>query len=104
MHTLLVLNVSPEFEEELVDCLLEAPEVSGFTTFQVYGHGEGGRMTLAEQVRGRRKRLQVEIVIEAQKVNRILSLVAESVGCDGVYWEQPVRNLGRLEQLSTEQS
>jgi nitrogen regulatory protein PII len=98
MYTLLVLNVSPEFEEELVDCLLEQPEVSGFTTYHVFGHGEGGRMTMAEQVSGRRKRLQVELVVESQVVSRLITRVRQSVGVDGVYWEQPVRNLGRFEQ------
>jgi nitrogen regulatory protein PII len=101
MHTLLVLNVSPEFEEELVDCLLELPEVNGFTTFIVYGHGENGRMTVAEQVRGRRKRLQVEMIVAPEAVNRVLELVRDELGVDGVYWEQPVRNLGRLERLQS---
>jgi nitrogen regulatory protein PII len=100
MPTLLVLNVSPEFEEELVDCLLELPEVHGFTTFTVFGHGEGGQMTVAEQVRGRRKRLQVEMIVEEQAVTSILTQVREEMAIDGVYWEQPVRNLGRLEKMA----
>ena len=37
--TLLVLNIPPELEEDLVDYLLSRPSVTGFTSFRVYGHG-----------------------------------------------------------------
>ncbi|HWK53743.1 MAG TPA: DUF3240 family protein [Hyphomicrobiales bacterium] len=96
MHTMLVLNVAPELEEELVDCLLELPEVEGFSSYHVYGHGSGGLNTLAEQVRGRRKRMQVEMIVACEAVPRILAQVKTQVGGDGVYWEQLVHNRGRL--------
>ncbi|MDR0781516.1 MAG: DUF3240 family protein [Pseudomonadales bacterium] len=101
MHTLLILNVAPELEEELVDCLLELPTVNGFSTHQVYGHGVNGRMTMAEQVSGRRKRLQVELIVEAQAVKPILAAVRE-IGASGLYWEHPVHNFGRLKPVPQE--
>jgi Protein of unknown function (DUF3240). len=103
MHTLLVLNISPELEEDLIDCLLEIPEVDGFTTREVYSHGRHEQMSIAEQVRGRRKRLQVELIVEAPAVNRVLTLIKEKVGGDGTYWEQPVRNIGRFKEFPPRQ-
>lgn len=38
MNTLLVLNITPELEEELVDYLLSREEVGGFTSYPVHGH------------------------------------------------------------------
>ena len=96
MHTMLVLNVAPELEEELVDCLLELPQVEGFTSYPVYGHGSRGLNTLAEQVRGRRKRLQVEMIVPSDAVPHILAQIKNHIGGDGVYWEQLVHNRGRL--------
>ncbi|MDR2212899.1 MAG: DUF3240 family protein [Pseudomonadales bacterium] len=102
MLTLLVLTIAPELEEDLTDCLLELPEVNGFTTHQVSGHGEGGHMSIAEQVSGQRKRLQVELIVPAHTVNHILTHISETIGGDGVYWEQPVRNLGRFSDAKQE--
>ena len=39
MKTLLVLNVRPELEEDMVDYLLGEEGVSGFTSYRVRGHG-----------------------------------------------------------------
>jgi hypothetical protein len=102
MYTLLVLNVAPDLEEELVDCLLELPEVNGFSTYQIHGHGYGGQMSVAEQVRGRRKRLRVEMIVEVDAVSRILAQVKE-VGATGLYWQQPASILGRIERFGLEE-
>ena len=96
MQTLLVLNINPELEEDMVDYLLASPLISGFTSFQVYGHGSFPNMSLSEQVSGRRKRIQFESLIDKNGVNEILSGLSERVGNDIFYWEQPVSGIGRI--------
>lgn len=97
MDTLLVLNVSPQFEEDLVDYLLQADGVSGFTVQTVYGHGPEGRMTLAEQVAGRRKRVQASIVLPQDAVAGLLAGLRSVGGRDIVWWQQPVSASGRID-------
>lgn len=96
MDTLLVLNVSPQVEEDLIDYLLQADGVTGFTAQTVYGHGPAGSMTLAEQVAGRRKRLQVSILLPQASVAGVLDGLATNVGRDIVWWQQPVTASGRI--------
>ncbi len=56
---LLIMVASPNLEEMLVDVLLEMPEISGFTSSEVSGHGaHGAALSLMEQVTGRQKRIQ----------------------------------------------
>lgn len=96
METLLILNINPELEEDLVDYLLQLDCVSGFTSYQVRGHGRHGDMSLAEQVSGRRKRTQVEILMKVADVAEVLQGLAGNVGRDITYWQQPVSNYGRI--------
>jgi nitrogen regulatory protein PII len=96
MNTLLVLNISPELEEDLVDYLLQTKGVSGFTTQTVHGHGPEGAMSLAEQVAGRRKRLRIEILMQEKDVATLLAGLGGAVGRDIVYWQQPVSGYGRV--------
>ena len=94
MNTLLVLNINPQVEEDLVDYLLSLECVRGFTTFEVAGHGHHGRLSLAEQVSGRRKRLQVELLVEETQAAQVLAGLEKDVGNDIVWWELPVRRSG----------
>ena len=96
METLLVLNISPDLEEDLVDYLLQLDFVSGFTSSHVYGHGRHGLMTVAEQVIGRRKRMQFEVVMKEAQVADLLAELAAQVGRDISYWQLPVSNFGRI--------
>lgn len=96
MDTLLVLNVPPQVEEDLIDYLLQAEGVSGFTAQAVYGHGPGGQMTLAEQVAGRRKRFQVSIMLQHDAVAGVLDGLATQVGRDIVWWQHAVTASGRI--------
>jgi len=97
MNTLLVLNIRPELEEDMVDYLLAQDGVRGFTSYQVRGHGVHEDLSLAEQVSGRRRRLQFELVIEESKVAGILANLKSSVGRDIVYWQHSISNVGRIE-------
>lgn len=95
---MLVLNAAPALEEELIDYLLLLEEVEGFTSYAVYGHGQHGGLTTAEQVTGKRKRIQYELLVATQNVPVILAGLAEAVGRDIVYWQQAVSNFGRVAQ------
>jgi nitrogen regulatory protein PII len=96
MNVLLVLNITPELEEELVDYLLSLEEVGGFTSYPVHGHGEQGRLSIAEQVSGRRKRVQFEILLPEQQVDNLIAGLAEEVGKGIHYWQLPVMRSGHL--------
>lgn len=95
---LLVLNAAPALDEELIDYLLLQDCVAGFSSVTVYGHGQHHDLSTAEQVTGKRKRVQYEMIVNAGDVGEILAGLAESVGRDIVYWQLPVRNFGRVAQ------
>lgn len=97
-YTMLVLNTSPELEEYLIDYLLGFEEIEGFTSYQVHGHGEHNGLSVAEQVTGRRKRSQYEILLWSSVILKVLEGLASAVGKDIVYWEQDVRNFGRVSE------
>lgn len=96
MNALLALNIIPELEEELVDYLLSLEEVSGFTSYPVHGHGEQGRLSIAEQVAGRRKRMQFEILLPEEHVDAVIAGLTGEVGKGIHYWQLPVARSGRL--------
>ncbi len=95
--TLLVLNIPPEIEEDLVDYLLSLESVPGFTSFRVHGHGEHSALSIAEQVTGRRARLRYELVLPEDQVESVLSGLKAEVGSDIIYWLQPVTKFGRID-------
>lgn len=96
MTALLVLNITPELEEDLVDYLLSREEVGGFTSYPVHGHGEQSRLSIAEQVAGRRKRVQFEILLLEHHVDVVIAGLAEEVGKGIHYWQLPVMRSGHL--------
>jgi len=98
MKTMLVLNIRPELEEDLVDYLLAYDGVAGFTSYHARGHGQvNEEMSLAEQVSGRRQRLQFEILMEDADIKTLIDGLAVEVGRDIVYWQQMVSNAGRVD-------
>ena len=94
--TMLVLNIPIEIEEDLVDYLLSLEGIGGFTSFRVQGHGEHSDLSVAEQVTGRRTRLRYEIVLDEALVSGVVKGLADGVGSDIIYWQQPVTNFGRI--------
>ena len=101
MLQLLRLNIPPAFEDDLVDFLLASEHVSGFQSMTVRGHGEGGTMNIAEQVAGRRKRIQFDVVLaEAVLLTLLETLSLELPLVDIRYWVFPVIQHGRLADLS----
>lgn len=95
MKQLLVLNVAPALEEALVDYLLESAQ-EGFTSFAVRGHGEHDQLSIAEQVSGRRKRTQFELMMDEDRVDDLLEGLRKQVGTDIVWWLSPVVRHGRV--------
>ncbi|MBQ0718685.1 MAG: DUF3240 family protein [Gammaproteobacteria bacterium] len=96
MKTMLVLNISPELEDDLVDYLLAQEHVTGFTSYPVRGHGEHSYLSIAEQVSGRRKRVQFELIMAEAEVASVISKLATEVGIGIGYWQLPVSNVGRV--------
>lgn len=97
MKALLVLNTKPELEEDLVDYLMGQDCIHGFTSYPVRGHGHHENLSIAEQVSGRRKRLQIEMVLEEEEVKCVLDGLAENVGRDIMWWQQPITASGSLD-------
>lgn len=94
MKTLLILNIPPALEDDMVDYLLALEEVKGFTSFAAQGHGGGERLTVTEQVSGRRQRVQFEIIVDESLVDLIVSGLSANVGKDIAYWQLPVSGIG----------
>lgn len=96
-QSLFSLNVPPSLEEDVIDLLLASDEISGFQSYPTHGHGQVGAMTIAEQVEGRRSRVQFEIVLDNNQLEGLLhSLKAAFPIPDIVYWVLPVSKSGRL--------
>jgi hypothetical protein len=94
---LLRLNIPPGLEEDIVDLLLANPEIRGYQSFPTRGHGRVGAMTIAEQVAGRRDRVQFEIVLDSSVLEATLSSLKKAFPTpDVIYWVLPVLKSGRL--------
>lgn len=95
MATLLTLNLPPALEEDLIDYLLSLDILAGFTSYHAMGHGEQENLSVAEQVSGRRKRIQFEILLDDEaEAERIISGLGSEVGKDIRYWQLPVGGIG----------
>lgn len=78
---LVVLNVAPGIEDAVVDWLLGRAGHKGFTSSIVYGHSsrhEG--LSAAEQVRGRRRRMQFEIHMPRDAVREFIAEAHQEFG------------------------
>lgn len=94
---LLRLNIPPDLEEDFVDLLLANPEIRGYQSFPIRGHGRVGAMTIAEQVAGRRNRVQFEIVLDSGLLESTLQKLKKAFPTpDVIYWVLPVLQSGRL--------
>jgi hypothetical protein len=94
---LLRLNIPPGLEEDIVDLLLANPDIRGYQSFPIRGHGRVGAMSIAEQVAGRRDRVQFEIVLDRSILEATLQSLKQSFPTpDVIYWVLPVLKSGRL--------
>ncbi len=96
---LLRLNIPPGLEEDIVDLLLADPEIKGYQSYPIRGHGRVGAMTIAEQVAGRRDRIQFEVVLDSGLLEQTLMKLKEAFPTpDVIYWVLPVLRSGRLSE------
>lgn len=95
---LLTLTAPPNLEEPLVDWLLQFAPEHGFTSFQVHGHSsrhEG--LTLAEQVRGRKKQARFELRLPSVELAALVERLRQDFAGTGLhYWITPVLGHGRV--------
>lgn len=94
--TLLVLTLAPVLEEDLIDYLLSLEQVEGFSSQTVYGYGEHGTLSVAEQVAGRQRRMQYSVLLPQTEIASLVGGLAARVGSDIRYWEQPIQGYGRV--------
>ena len=99
---LVVLNVAPELEGAVVDWLLERVGRTGFTSFPVSGHSTSHEhLTVAEQVSGRQHRLQFQVQIGADVLEKFLNDASDTLGGTGIrYWVLPVTQSGHLGDIN----
>ena len=96
---LLTLAAPRMLEEELLEQLLAHPEwATGFTLSRVEGHSHRKMaLSVQEQVRGRAGRIALQIVLEAEQAQALLThLKARFPKPDVAYWLTPVIDFGRL--------
>ena len=94
---LLSLNIPPGLEEEFVDELLSSDLISGYQSYPTSGHGQVGAMSIAEQVAGRRNRVQFEIALDEDAVSPLLSQLKMAFPTpDIIYWLVPIAQSGRF--------
>jgi len=93
---LLTVNVPPDLEEAMVDCLLSLEWRQGFSSFaaNVHDHDHQG-LSLAEQVAGHQRKIRFQIYIEKPNIPALLTkLKADFAGSDLHYWLVPVIEQG----------
>lgn len=97
-QVLVVLTSSPLIESQLVDWLLSREDEIGFTSCAVYGHSANhDHLSIAEQVIGRQRRQQIQVVLQHSLLDTFLSSLVSDLGdVDLHYWVLPVLEAGRL--------
>jgi hypothetical protein len=95
---LLTLMCPPQLEDAIVDWMLSAAEVRGFSSHPASGHSsrlEG--MSLTEQVTGRTQRIRFEIQLPDDMLEQTLDSLRSAFAKSGVhYWIVPVLDAGSL--------
>ncbi len=95
---LFTLVTSPSMEEALIDWILEQPEISGFSTLEIYGHGSRDSvLSLLEQVSGRQKRVQFIIHTDTEIANKLTLQLKQEFGGSNLYYHiTPVIEAGHI--------
>jgi hypothetical protein len=97
---LVTINVVPDLEDPIIDWLLEQEGDTGFTSLQAHGHGSlHDLVTRAEQVSGRQRRLQFQVMLDTTRATGFLEDMKRAFsGADIRYWCQPVSATGSFAQ------
>ena len=84
----LTIVLPQSLEEDFVDHLLEHPEwVGGFVIARVDGSGQSVQLRgLGEMVRGRSRRLQLQIVMPRAHAAALIDSHTQLFGGPGIFW------------------
>jgi hypothetical protein len=96
---LVSLTVPPNLEEAIIDWLLGFETRCGFSSFPVSGHSSSQpqRLTLAEQVSGRKRNVRFEICLPKPEVDAVLARLRQDFPDTGIsYWVTPVVSFGHV--------
>ncbi len=88
----LTLICPPSVEEKLLDALLDNAGNEIFTSTPTYSHGTAqGHLTAAEQVMGRSRAVQVNVLLTTEELDRLRALLRRDFAGTGLrYWASPV--------------
>ncbi|MDD5241118.1 MAG: DUF3240 family protein [Sulfuricella sp.] len=95
----LTLVFPKEMEEHMTDHLLEHPELaSGFTTYEVEGHGQATVYhSVNERVRGRARKVKMEVVMAHEDAQALIGHFKEFLPSREIaYWIAPINEFGRF--------
>jgi hypothetical protein len=95
----LTLVVAQELEEMLIDLLLEREDiVRRFGSYPIDAHGARiGYANLAEQVRGRSRRVEFQLLMMRDNIDSIVSALRERLPrAEITYWALPLLTYGRI--------
>lgn len=98
-QALLILIAPLKLEELIVDRLLEEPQISGFTSNAVNGHGsfKNTQLSLAEQVSGRQRRVQFMLHADVGVLQNFLNQLKTAFPDAGLHYVlQPVLDAAAL--------
>ncbi len=97
-QALLTLIMPPDLADPLTDWLLEQPEISGFISLPVNGHGgEEHCMTPAERVAGYRKNQMFQTHLSLEHAQTVLDRLKHAFnGSDIHFWLSPLFASGHL--------
>lgn len=95
---LLIIIAPPSLEEVLVDWLLSNESEHGFSSCEVSGHSsQHDDLSLAEQVSGRKRRIQFQMEIPATDTEFLISKLKQEFNRAGIhYWVVPVIDAGHV--------
>ncbi len=95
---LVTINVPPELEEAVVDCLLTLESEFGFSSFMVNAHDhKNENLSLAEQVSGRQRKIRFQMYLAEEGLEELLSQLKSDFNESGIhYWVMPVLENGIL--------
>ena len=94
----LSLLCSPQTEDRLLDLLLESTGDTLFTSSRAYSHGAPHEiLSIEEQVLGRRPMVLVQVLLNKDALEPLISSLAHSfAGLGLTYWATSVAQQGKI--------
>lgn len=92
------LSLAPTLEERVIDWLLSRQDIETFTGYTTYAHGgASGDLSVAEQVSGRRRRVELRVALKAEVLDGWLAALRERFAdADISYFVAPILRSGHL--------